>query len=192
MPPVMSRQGFLLCFVVTVGLFMTKLPGSSAGACGCPPLWTAFHGMCYRYFSAVRVTWEEAERQCQSFTKPCWDEGATTGQLGHLVSIHSQEEMDFLITLFDSIRNKRASGNQLAWIGLNDKTTEGSFVWSDGSEVNYTFWYPNEPNNQGGVQHCANFCSHFDYKWDDLQCDLSGVGDNWSVGGFICKLGEWL
>ncbi|XP_072174556.1 echinoidin-like [Diadema setosum] len=148
-----------------------------------------------RYFSES-VTWEEAERQCQSFTKPCWDEGATTGQLGHLVSIHSQEEMDFLITLFESVRNKRVSGNQQVWIGLNDKTTEGSFAWSDGSEVDYTFWAPNEPNNHSGAQDCAHFSLGFKHMWDDLQCDPSDVDESirgaWIVGGYVCKLGEWL
>ncbi|XP_072175218.1 echinoidin-like [Diadema setosum] len=185
----MSRKLFLLCFALTVGLFMPKLPGSSAGACGCPPMWTAFQGMCYRYFSVASVTWEEAERQCQSFTKPCWDEGATTGQLGHLVSIHSQEEMDFLITLFDSIRNKRFSSKYLAWIGLNDKANEGSFVWSDGSDFNYTFWSADQPNNYNDAQDCVNFGLEFDFMWNDSGCEPAG---DWIVEGYFCKLGQWV
>ncbi|XP_071501608.1 echinoidin-like [Diadema antillarum] len=188
MPAVMSQQVSLLCFIVTVGLIMPNLPGSSAGACSCPPLWTAFQGMCYRYFSAESVTWQEAERQCQSFTKPCWDEDSTTGQLGHLVSIHSQEEMDFLITLFDSIRNKRVSSKHLVWIGLNDKTTEGSFAWSDGSAVDYTFWTAGQPNNHGNAQHCVEFGLEFDYMWNDSSCEPGG---EWTVEGFVCKLGRW-
>ncbi|XP_071494113.1 echinoidin-like [Diadema antillarum] len=185
----MPRQVSLLCFIFAVGLILPNLPGSSAGTCGCPPLWTSFQGMCYRKcdVGGGRKT---------SFTKPCWDEGATTGQLGHLVSIHSQEEMDFLITLFESVRNKRVSGNQQVWIGLNDKTTEGSFAWSDGSEVDYTFWAPNEPNNHSGAQDCAHFSLEFKHMWDDLQCDPSDVDesirDAWIVGGYVCKLGEWL
>ncbi|XP_071501645.1 echinoidin-like [Diadema antillarum] len=185
----MSRQGFLFCFVVAVGLILPNLPGSSAGSCGCPPLWTSFQGMCYRYFTTANVTWEEAERQCQSFTKPYWDEGATTGQLGHLVSIHSQEEMDFLITLFESVRNKRSSSKHLVWIGLNDRATEGSFVWSDGSEVNFTFWRPNEPNNGSLQQHCGHFRVAHDYKWDDLQCVPNA---DFIVESYVCKIGQWL
>ncbi|XP_072175009.1 echinoidin-like [Diadema setosum] len=188
----MSRKLFLLCFAVTVGLILPNLPGSSAGACGCPPLWTGFQGVCYRYFSAESVTWQEAERQCQSFTKPCWDEDATTGQLGHLVSIHSQEEMDFLITLFESIRNKRFSGRQMVWIGLNDLESEGSFEWSDGSDVNYTFWYTDRPNNYNNEQHCVEYDVARDYRWNDLQCNPSTVNNEWLIGGFVCKLGQWL
>ncbi|XP_072175215.1 echinoidin-like [Diadema setosum] len=191
MPEVMSQKLFLLCFVVTVGLVLPKLPGSSAGACGCPPLWTAFQGMCYRYLSAESVTWQEAERQCQSFTKPCWDEDATTGQLGHLVSIHSQEEMNFVITLFDSIQNKRFSGRHMVWIGLNDLKSEGSYEWSDGSEVNYTSWDATQPNNYNN-QDCIEFDLAFNYMWHDLQCDPIPGDNGVIVGGFVCKLGQWL
>ncbi|XP_072175187.1 echinoidin-like [Diadema setosum] len=186
----MSRKLFLLCFAVTVGLILPNLPGSSAGACGCPPLWTGFQGMCYRYFSAESVTWQEAERHCQSFTKPCWDEDATTGQLGHLVSIHSQEEMDFLSTLFESIRDKRFSGRQKVWIGLNDLESEGSFEWSDGSDVNYTFWFTDRPNSLNDEQNCVEYDVAWDYRWNDFECNPSH--DDWIVRGFVCKLGHWL
>ena len=35
------------------------------------------------------------------------------------------------------------------WIGLNDLTLQHSFDWTDGSEVDYTFWNAGEPNNYG-------------------------------------------
>ncbi|XP_072174986.1 echinoidin-like [Diadema setosum] len=186
MPAVMSRKLFLLCFAVTVGLILTNLPGSSAGACCCPPMWTAFQGTCYRYFSGQRLTWQEAETQCQLFTTQCWDKNATTSQLGHLVSIHSQAEMDFLIALFESVRNKRVTGRQMVWIGLNDLATEGTFVWSDGSDVDYTPWHTDQPNDYGNAQDCVEFGVEYTYKWNDLRCDPIDV---WIVDDYVCKMG---
>ena len=55
------------------------------------------------------------------------------------------------------------------WIGLNDITTEGSFVWSDGSSVTHTKWTSGEPNNEFNIQDCV--MSTRDGKWEDSQCE---------------------
>ena len=39
-----------------------------------------------------------------------------------------------------------ASGDS-CWIGANDQATEGTQVWSDGTEIDYDDWKPGEPNN---------------------------------------------
>ncbi|XP_050417576.2 uncharacterized protein LOC126831001 isoform X2 [Patella vulgata] len=38
------------------------------------------------------------------------------------------------------------------WIGGDDRVTEGTWVWSDGSSV--TGWPPGQPDNTGGVEDC--------------------------------------
>ena len=35
-------------------------------------------------------------------------------------------------------------GKESCWIGANDKGTEGTEVWSDGTELDYTNWWPGE------------------------------------------------
>lgn len=35
------------------------------------------------------------------------------------------------------------------WIGLNDRDSEGRFTWADGTQVLYTNWDTNEPNDNG-------------------------------------------
>ena len=43
-----------------------------------------------------------------------------------------------------------------AWIGLSDVVEESTFVWIDGSALNYSHWDNGEPNNQG---------NNADYVW---------------------------
>lgn len=58
---------------------------------------------------------------------------------GHLVTINDAAEETWLRSVFgDSLRY---------WIGFNDATTEGIWVWSSGEPVTYTNWDDFEPNN---------------------------------------------
>jgi len=60
------------------------------------------------------------------------------------------------------------------WIGLNDKTTEGSFEWiADGSALgSYTNWY-NSPTNPGTstTQSCVIKKIKQSGEWDDVGCN---------------------
>ncbi|KAG7313936.1 hypothetical protein KOW79_022432 [Hemibagrus wyckioides] len=88
-----------------------------------------------------------------------------------LVIINSKEEQEFI--------DKSFGGTQ-AWIGLNDKVTEGEFKWVDGSPLTTKFWWDGEPNNYENKKDCAitgfakansNISS-----WADFACDLAVVG----------------
>ena len=51
-------------------------------------------------------------------------------------------------------------------VGLNDIGTEGTFVWSDGSNSSYRNWISGEPNNAGDED-----CAHSQpITWNDLPC----------------------
>jgi hypothetical protein len=54
---------------------------------------------------------------------------------GHLTTISSQEENEFIYRSF------MEQGNEYAWIGLNDKAVEGQFTWIDGASLTYQNWY---------------------------------------------------
>jgi len=60
------------------------------------------------------------------------------------------------------------SKNQDIWIGFTDETDEGTFVWSDGTEVDYTNWSGGEPNNWSGDEDCTVVRSNG--SWNDLSC----------------------
>ncbi|XP_071494107.1 echinoidin-like [Diadema antillarum] len=173
--------------VLFLGFALAALPSTQAGGCGCPPLWTAFQGHCYRYFSVENTTWYEAELHCRSFAVPC-NERDGAPQLGHLVSIHSQEETDFIVSLYETVRNKRVSTKTRVWIGLHDKVTEDTFTWSDGSPLDYRNFAPGQPNSYQGEQDCISFCVDWEHTWNDLACEPNL---EFTVEAFICKLPVW-
>ena len=56
------------------------------------------------------------------------------------------------------------------WFGFNDRATEGTWVWDDGSDVTYTNWHSGEPNDSGGDEDCGQFNRYTDTTWNDEPC----------------------
>lgn len=60
------------------------------------------------------------------------------------------------------------------WIGLNDRVKEGTFVWSDGSAINFTKWMPGEPNDQERSEDCGQIIyligENVNKTWNDNVC----------------------
>ena len=57
------------------------------------------------------------------------------------------------------------------WIDLNDRDTEGEWVWQDGTELDFTRWSEGEPNNYMGNEDCAHANFHRQGIWNDLPCE---------------------
>lgn len=97
--------------------------------------WDKFQGFCYRHFSS-RQSWDAAEQHCR-----------TCG--GHLLSVMTPEEQQhvngqpsptftshFVYARFSNVcRPFSGKYREYQWIGLNDRTIEGDFRWSDGSPL---------------------------------------------------------
>ncbi|XP_072017513.1 uncharacterized protein [Amphiura filiformis] len=64
------------------------------------------------------------------------------------------------------------------WIGLTDTVIEGTFVWTDNSQVDYHSWSIGEPNNLGTGEDCV--VTWLTNDWVDLQCG----GTSYQ---FVCK-----
>lgn len=102
----------------------------------CPQNWKAgqFGGLfCYRPFNPdtdAPLKWLGAEGQCEMLG-------------GNLVSIHTEEENDFVKGLIA----EQNFANDTTWIGLNDIQEEGAFKWTDQTAVQYQDWSNGEPNN---------------------------------------------
>lgn len=100
----------------------------------CEEGWTKFQGNCYLHFSD-RETWLEAEQRCRHLS-------------AHLASIITPEEQDFVngehrgrtvaereevpLTLLCS---PTANAQNYQWIGLNDRTVQNDFRWTDGTPL---------------------------------------------------------
>ncbi|XP_043988841.1 CD209 antigen-like protein C [Gambusia affinis] len=121
---------------------------------GCPAGWTRFYGSCYLVYGCG--SWDAAREYCVK-------------KNAHLVVINSTEEQNFVAS----------STEDSVWIGLNDKQTEGTWVWVDGSSPALTFWVENQPDNGGKAYGAAEEdCAHIrtDDLWNDLPCSQT---QNW-------------
>ncbi len=70
------------------------------------------------------------------------------GSTGHLVTIATAAERNFLLSTFAALWPSQA----LVTIGFTDTTQEGTFRWVTGEPVTYTAWFPGEPNNTAGAE----------------------------------------
>jgi len=120
----------------------------------CPGSWYSFNSRCYKYI-ATHMTWIDAELHCLS-----------TGS--NLVSIHSQEEENFVKHLIKSYDH--AEG--FTWIGLTDCQKNYAWLWSDGTPFDFECWSRKQPNNYKGLQDCVYTNGGKDKKWNDRKCFL--------------------
>ena len=97
-----------------------------------------------RYLLCPRQRWVDASDQCRNMGF-------------ELATIETDAENAALVS--------RLVGG--AWIGLNDRATEDTFVWADGSTATYRNWGLGEPNNSGN-EDCVVLQE--DMTWNDDDC----------------------
>ncbi|TDH11267.1 hypothetical protein EPR50_G00059240 [Perca flavescens] len=129
------------------------LPGYGGDLCQkdlevCEPGWEKFQSFCYHHFSK-RQSWEAAEQHCRL----CG---------GHLLSVMTPEEQDYINDKY----------KEYQWIGLNDRTIEGDFRWSDGNPLLYENWFRGQPDSYFlSGEDCAVMVWHDGGRWSDVPCN---------------------
>ncbi|MBO4901537.1 MAG: hypothetical protein J5518_01905 [Lachnospiraceae bacterium] len=124
-----------------------------------------FNGHSYKYIDTA-VSWTEAHDLCNSLG-------------GHLVSINSPEEQEFIENEFNGL---------MVWIGAYNNGAYGGdkndWRWVTDEEWSYTNFADGEPSNSSGEEWFG--CIWTDMKWNDLR-----EGDPGSrLSGFICEFDD--
>ncbi|KAI6658177.1 Macrophage mannose receptor 1 [Oopsacas minuta] len=116
-----------------------------------------YKGSCYRLFEvSIGVNWLDAQSSC-----------AVWG--GDLTSITTQRENNYLYTIIPNTVSN-------CWIGLNDKSVEGTYTWSDGTTVSYANW-TNLPTTAGD---CIEIKTDGGVSWETVNCEDA-------LNTFVCK-----
>lgn len=124
------------------GLFLNALGGWHDAPCSISrsyvceslqPTYAQFNGHSYS-FHGTRKPWAQARNDCA-----VW--GAD------LVTIDDSAE--------DTWLKQQVPSGRASFIGYNDLAQEGTWTWADGTPSGYLNWRQYEPNNSGGVEHCA-------------------------------------
>ena len=114
----------------------------------CQPGWDYFDGYCYFTISTC-TTWSNAQTKCCKMGS-------------HLVTVHNQEE---------NVHIQHRHNGEKSWIGLNDRSVEGSFVWTKKGTSSFRFWAANQPNNNKDQDCVHTLGSNNGYTWNDISCD---------------------
>jgi hypothetical protein len=150
----LRRLGFIAVFsgVVMVGCGVDLAGAESAPAFQDEMLGETQQRVMYNghdyIFATTAKTWLQAHQSC--------------ADLGYgLVTINNSSEDQWLQGYIGS------SGSCCWWIGYNDRDTEGTWRWSNGSS-SYVNWYPGEPNNYAGNEDCST--KYSEGRWNDDDC----------------------
>jgi len=115
------------------------------------------------------TTWQEAKDAADLLT--------FSGVQGHLVTITSADEQNFLIAQFPE-----NLADDSFWLGgfqdLNApdfSEPDGGWRWVTGEPFVYTNWHPIEPNNSGGIEDFLDTYV-FSWLWNDITPSQTRTG----------------
>merc|ERR1719392_484123 len=111
----------------------------------CRPRWGPSAPLyCYRLFTTPK-TWQDAENHCQ-------EEG------GHLTSVHSSKQLDFVIGL-----------QEILWFWVGGTDSEGNWKWTDGTSFSFT---EDELKDEQDANCLAGIAGKEKYWWNSTRCSI--------------------
>ena len=109
-----------------------------------------FNGHYYKVFD-FGMTWDDAKIFCENLG-------------GHLVTITSQQEQNFVNRMIADYGNKK-----YYWFGAS-KDSFKNWNWVNGEQINYKNWQINQPDNKNGHEN-AIMTYKDNFGWNDLNSD---------------------
>ncbi|XP_039631172.1 lectin-like [Polypterus senegalus] len=127
-----------LLSLVLVGLAvsLSAVAGASLHKSPCEPGWECFHERCYKYFPFPK-SWADSEVHCVSLG-------------GSLASVHNSYANHFVTNLIKS----QDSTGPVTWLGGSNCQQISTWLWTDGTKWDFSFWNPGEPNNAYKKEKC--------------------------------------
>ena len=98
---------------------------------------------------------------------------------GHLASIHSKEENEFLLRLIGPADSPNHAPIMIVGGKVNNDQT---FFWTDGTKFDYSYWQSGQPQHPYGTQDCIFMMpggDASDGRWILERCDMPSR--------YICK-----
>jgi hypothetical protein len=132
--------------------------GDSDDACGEQTVFGKLNcllGGSYFYVTSA-MNWTDAKNYCVS-------------QGARLANINNSTQNTSLHSLLDV--------GSSAWVGANDISSEGTWLWHNGGALSYTNWASGEPNNSGGED--CGLMYESTAQWNDAGCS--------STYKFVCE-----
>ena len=130
----------------------------------CQRGWKNFGEYCYS-FHEVQVSWDRAKELCKASN-------------ANLVSVHSDEESDFIIDSYWSSATQNTT--KCIWTGGKELFESRAWQWDDGSPFNFTNWSSGNPNTVFNPEAPQCICYwRGRYLWSDRPCH------HWY--SFVCK-----
>ena len=123
-----------------------------------PSAMQTFNGHRYEYYD-ISTTWVQANKLCE-----------TLG--GHLVTVSSQEENSFIVSL--------SGGKKFVWLGGYASGSDRKWEWVTDEAFSYTNWGSGEPNNSGGNESYLHMVESG--QWNDIM-----VTANANSISFVCE-----
>ncbi len=114
----------------------------------CQPGWSFFGGYCY-FKSHACASWLTAESNCSAMNSD-------------LVTVHNQQENVYI---------QHQHNGDRSWIGLNDRSVEGSFVWTNKEISSFRFWATKQPNDWNNEDCVHTLGARHGYTWNDVSCN---------------------